>query len=357
MGVIRECRRREAESWTDATLLRPTWPRFRKLCADDVPPKVASARGWEWRAELATEVERSRAMPALTTRLPRDIAGRAVTGTSRPSAGRHGRGERGAGCRHPARTRQSLRLNLPSRLGGRLMPPGRGLAADRGTGVSRPRTWSRVPDVTRTHQGASRRGQAVEASRASRRFPSGWWSGAGTVQACTEHEHALAGAGEQGVPVDALMSGLRTRRRTIGGHIGARLDLARESVGRDRTYPGHGGPLSLPLECSRFTARRSCAICVPERQALHGRQGASATSTRLLATWATFLIFSSAAVVTRPQCGHECGYKRIVLYENDILSMSCSRSLVDLGSTIFFLSVCGRLGPAVAEVAPSFRTA
>ena len=89
---------------------------------------------------------------------------------------------------------------------------------------SRPGGRSRVPSFTRTYQGALRSRRAVEAGRTRRRFPPSWWSGAGTVEALTERECALAGAGDRGVPVDVLMSGPRVRRRRAAeGRIGAPL--------------------------------------------------------------------------------------------------------------------------------------
>ena len=104
------------------------------------------------------------------------------------------------------------------------------------------------------------------------------------------------------------MSGLRVRRRRAAeGRIGAPLGQAYKSVGRVRTHRGHDRPLSLRLERSRSPSRRSRAICVSERQAHHGRQGAWEASTRLLANRASILIVLPAAVRTRPHCGYGCG--------------------------------------------------
>ena len=215
-----------------------------------------------------------------------------------------------------------------------IAPWSRGLRADRGAGPSRRRTRSRVPGETRTYQGALRSRRAVEAGRTRRRFPPSWWSGAGTVEALTERECALAGAGDRGVPVDVLMSGPRVRRRRAAeGRIGARLGLARKSVGRGRAHPRYDRPLAPRLDRSRSTARRSCAICVPERKAHRGRQRAGATSTRLLATWATIFVCSSAAVLTRPHCGHERGDDRTSHNEYQTIPVRYDLYVVDLGST------------------------
>ena len=132
--------------------------------------------------------------------------------------------------------------------------------------------------------------RSIEASRGHRRFPSGRWGSAGTVEARMEHECALAGAGDRGAPVEVLMSDPRVRRRRAAeGRMGAPLGQACKSVGRGRNHLSHCRSPSLRLDGSRSTARRSRAISVQERLAHHGRQGPGATSTRLLATTATIL--------------------------------------------------------------------
>ena len=140
--------------------------------------------------------------------------------------------------------------------------------------------------------------------------------GTGAVEARTERKCTPAGAGDRG----------------------ARVRLACRVGGPGRMPPGHGQPLSFRLERSRSTAHRSCAICVPERQAHHGRQGAGATSTRLPATGAAILVFSLSAMPTRPHCGYGCGDDQVVHKENDVTPVSYVLHLVDLGSTIFLLT-------------------
>ena len=136
--------------------------------------------------------------------------------------------------------------------------------------------------------------------------------GTGAVEARTERKCTLAGAGDRG----------------------ARLRLACRVGGPGRMPPGHGQPLSFRLERSRSKAHRSCAICVPERQEHHGRQGAGATSTRLPATGAAIWVFSLSAMPTRPHCGHGCGGDQVVHKENDVTPVRYVLHLVDLGSTI-----------------------
>ena len=195
--------------------LMPPPPGARKLALECVPTRQHGEAG-RCRASPLPAVGRVEAASS-----PRAIGGRAASGRSRPWARRVGRGggieapswspswsRRLHLCGRP-RGREGVSLGTPyarrtfnrqADVGARprasravVETPARAKPARyRGADPPRSRTRSRASGVTRTHQGASKRRQAVEAGRARRRFPSGWWSG-----------RLAAGTGDRAVPAES----------------------------------------------------------------------------------------------------------------------------------------------------------
>lgn len=200
------------------------------------------------------------------------------------------------------------------------LEPGLGLQGIEAQSQEARSHWEATPALTRVFcraiPGSTRDRRAatpptlVEASRARRGFPLGWRSCAGTVETRTERERALAGpATIEARRPKRLVAGLRMqRRRTIESRIGARLGLARESVGRGRLHQGHDpSPGSDSNAAVPSLAVRALSATRSSRHNVDGT-----TSTQLLATLAAILIRSSVAVPARPQCGYGCGDDRVV---------------------------------------------